>query len=81
MYRGAAYGISAHPNQRFQEEFIMNKDQVKGRAEKTKGKIKEIVGKAVGNKEMEVEGKVQGIAGKTQAEYGDLKQDIKKATD
>lgn len=63
----------------------MNKDQIKGRAEETKGKVKEIAGKVVGNKELEAEGKVQNIAGKTQAGYGDLKEDVKdevkKATD
>lgn len=59
----------------------MNKDQVKGRAEEAKGKVKEVTGKVVGNKEMEGEGKVQGIAGKTQSKYGDVKQDVKDATD
>lgn len=59
----------------------MNKDQIKGRAEKGKGKVKEITGKVVGNKELEDDGKIQGVAGKAQAEYGDLKRDIKKATD
>lgn len=59
----------------------MNKDQIKGRAEETKGKVKEITGKVVGNEKLEVEGKVQGTAGKAQAGYGDLKEDIKKATD
>jgi len=59
-------------------EIIMNKDQVKGRVSKTKGEIKEAVGKAVGDKSLEIEGKVQKIAGKSQAAYGDLKSDIKK---
>jgi len=65
----------------FHMEDIMNKDQVKGRAEETKGKIKEVTGKIVGNKDLEVEGKVQGTAGKAQKGYGDLKEEIKKATD
>jgi uncharacterized protein YjbJ (UPF0337 family) len=65
----------------FHQEYIMNKDQVEGRAEEAKGKVKEIAGKVVGNKDLEVEGKIQGATGKVQAGYGDLKEDIKKATD
>jgi uncharacterized protein YjbJ (UPF0337 family) len=56
----------------------MNKDQVKGRARAAKGKVKEIVGKIVGNKRMESKGKVQKAAGDIQTSYGDLKDDLKK---
>lgn len=56
----------------------MNKDQVKGRVEEATGKVKEIAGKVVGNKDLEREGVVQGLGGKTQAAVGDLKADIKK---
>lgn len=56
----------------------MNKDQVKGRYEEAKGKVKEVVGHAVGNTEVEIEGQVQKNTGKAQAAYGDLKEDIKK---
>jgi uncharacterized protein YjbJ (UPF0337 family) len=61
-----------------QREFVMNKDQVKGRAEQAKGKAKEVTGKVVGNKDLEQEGTLQKIGGKVQAEYGDLKEDVKK---
>jgi uncharacterized protein YjbJ (UPF0337 family) len=57
----------------------MNKDQVKGRIEEAKGKVKEVAGKAVGNRDLEQEGKIQNVGGKVQAGYGDLKEDIKKA--
>jgi uncharacterized protein YjbJ (UPF0337 family) len=56
----------------------MNKDQVKGRIEEAKGKVKEVTGKAVGNKTLEAKGKVEKIGGKAQAGYGDLKDDLKK---
>lgn len=56
----------------------MNKDQVKGRVTKAKGQIKEAAGKAVGNESMEAEGKIQKVAGKIQAKFGDAKNDIKK---
>jgi uncharacterized protein YjbJ (UPF0337 family) len=56
----------------------MNKDQVKGRVKEAKGAVKEATGKAVGNKDVERKGSVQKAAGKVQAGYGDLKQDISK---
>jgi uncharacterized protein YjbJ (UPF0337 family) len=62
------------------QEKVMNKDQVKGRAAEAKGKVKEIAGKVVGNRKLEQEGKIQVVAGKVRAGYGDLKDDIKKAT-
>ena len=57
----------------------MNKDQFKGRTEQAKGKIKEIAGKVVGNKDLERKGKIENAEGKVQAGYGDLKEDIKDA--
>jgi uncharacterized protein YjbJ (UPF0337 family) len=58
----------------------MNKDQVKGRAEQVKGKVKEVAGKAVGNKELEQEGKIQNTGGKIQAGYGYIRGDSKKSS-
>lgn len=55
----------------------MNKDQVKGRAKEAKGRLKEVTGKLVGDKELEIKGKVENAAGKAQAGYGDLKDDLK----
>lgn len=55
----------------------MNKDQVKGRVEEAKGSVKEVAGKAVGNKTMQAEGTVNKAAGKTQAAFGDAKETVK----
>ncbi len=55
----------------------MNKDQVKGRITQGKGKAKMAAGKAVGNTDLELKGKLQNIAGKVRAGYGDLKEDNK----
>jgi uncharacterized protein YjbJ (UPF0337 family) len=55
----------------------MNKDQVKGRVEEAKGKIKEVTGHAVGNPDLEDRGTVQKVGGNLQKNYGDLKQDVK----
>lgn len=56
----------------------MNKDQVKGRYEEAKGKVKEVAGHVVGNKDVELEGIIQKNVGKAQAAVGDTKADLKK---
>lgn len=56
----------------------LNKDQVDGRVGEGQGKIKEITGKVLGDKKMEVEGNVQKNAGKVQKGIGNMKQDIKE---
>ena len=58
----------------------LNKDQTKGRAKEVAGKIKEVTGKLVGDEALEAKGKVQGIIGKAQARYGDVKQGVKDAS-
>ena len=55
----------------------MNKDQVEGRRKEVVGKVKQVAGKIVGNKEMEAKGKVKNQVGKAQAAFGDVKSDIK----
>ena len=57
----------------------MNKDQTTGRINEAKGKVKEVVGNLVGNKDLELKGKVQNTRGKAQATFGDAKEDIKDA--
>lgn len=57
----------------------MNKDQVKGRIDEATGKVKEVAGRIVGNKELERKGKLKNAAGKVQAGSGDLREDIKKS--
>lgn len=56
----------------------MNKDQIKGRAKKTKGTVKEATGKALGDDKLQAKGKVEKLAGSIQATYGDTKNDISK---
>lgn len=56
----------------------MNKDQVKGRVEEAKGKVKEVTGNLLDDASMEVEGNIQKNVGKARAGFGDLKEEIKK---
>jgi uncharacterized protein YjbJ (UPF0337 family) len=49
------------------------RDKVEGKMHQVKGKIKETIGKAVNNHELEAEGSVEKIAGKAQEKIGELK--------
>ena len=54
----------------------MNKNQITGRVKAAKGKGKEIAGKAVGNKRLELKGAGQKLVGRAEAAYGDVKNDV-----
>ena len=56
----------------------INKDQVKGRAEETTGKVKEVIGRIFGNKDLEMKGNIQKNVGAVQASVGDAIEDIAK---
>jgi uncharacterized protein YjbJ (UPF0337 family) len=52
-------------------------DKIKGYANQAAGSIKQGVGKAVGNAEMQVKGGAQELKGKSQVAVGDVKENIK----
>jgi uncharacterized protein YjbJ (UPF0337 family) len=56
----------------------INKDPVEGRTEEAKGKVKEVVGHAVGNKDLEAKGNMQKNIGALRGNVGDVEEDIKK---
>src|SRR5262249_51654236 len=51
----------------------MDKDRIKGSAQQAKGKIKEVAGKATGDKKLEGEGKADKIGGKKRKARGGMK--------
>jgi uncharacterized protein YjbJ (UPF0337 family) len=55
----------------------MDKDRVIGSAKVAKGKVKEAVGKAVGDSKLEAEGKADKIEGTVQNAVGGLKDAIR----
>ena len=57
----------------------INKDQIKGHTNEAVGKVKEVVGAVVGNKELEVKGTIQKNTGIVQVKIGDVKSSIAKA--
>jgi len=54
------------------------KDKAEGMMHQVKGKIKEIGGKAVGNEDLEDEGKDENLKGKVQEKVGDVKKVFEK---
>ena len=52
----------------------MHKDTVEGTAKDAKGSIKEAVGKATGNEQLQAEGAGDKVAGKIQKGVGELKE-------
>jgi len=56
---------------------IMDKDRVVGSAKVVKGKIKEAVGKAVGDTKLESQGKADKIEGKVQNAVGGFKDTLR----
>ena len=55
----------------------MDKDRVAGSAKVVKGKIKEAVGKAVGDAKLESQGKADKIEGKVQNAIGGFKDTVR----
>jgi uncharacterized protein YjbJ (UPF0337 family) len=54
----------------------MNNDRVEGAMKTTGGKIKEAVGKLVGDTSLETEGKVDQVEGKVQNTIGGIKEKL-----
>ena len=50
------------------------KDKAKGQFHEVKGKVKEKVGRATNNPDLEAEGQVEKIAGKVQKKLGQVKK-------
>ena len=59
----------------------MNKDQIKGRAERAKGKVKEAAADLRGDARLESRAKTEQVKGKARADLGDAKEKVKRAID
>lgn len=55
----------------------MDKDRIKGSAKQAKGAVKEATGKALGDKNLESEGKTDKTSGKVQTAFGGLKDAVR----
>ena len=59
---------------------MVDKNEIEGGAKELGGKVKEAAGHAVGNRDMEAEGKVDQVEGKTQKNYGKVKDAVEDQT-
>ena len=59
----------------------MDKEHVKGAADKAKGEIKDTAGKVTGDKELQAEGKMDKAKGSAHKAAGDVKDAVRKGTD
>jgi len=57
----------------------MDKDRIKGSARQIVGGIKEVVGKAIGDKKIQDDGKGEKIAGRIQNAVGSAKDTVRSA--
>ncbi len=57
----------------------MDKEHVKGAADKAKGAIKDAAGKVTGDKELQAEGKMDKAKGAAHSAAGDVKDAVKRA--
>lgn len=60
---------------------IVNKDEIKGKYEQAKGKVKDKIGEATGNRRMEAEGEAENAGGKTRESWGKVKRHVSNAID
>ena len=59
----------------------MDKGRIKGFAHEAKGTMKEIFGKATGDKQLEVEGRLDKAKGKLENTIGRVKDRVRSMTD
>ena len=56
----------------------MDKDRIAGAAKQIKGKVKETIGKVVGDAKLQSDGKADKVEGKVQNAIGGLKDALKQ---
>jgi uncharacterized protein YjbJ (UPF0337 family) len=60
---------------------IPNHDEMDGKWEQVKGSVKDKVGEATGDRDLEAEGEVQNAEGETQETWGKLKRGVSETID
>ncbi|WP_406854189.1 CsbD family protein [Alsobacter sp. KACC 23698] len=58
----------------------MDKQHIKGAADKAKGAVKDAAGKLMGDEKLQAEGKADKAKGEARSAVGDVKDAAKKAT-
>jgi uncharacterized protein YjbJ (UPF0337 family) len=70
--------VEISPSQ--QRGFSMDREHVKGAADKAKGTIKDAAGKVTGDKELQTEGKLDKAKGSAHNAAGDVKDALRNAS-
>ena len=60
---------------------MSNEDEVKGKVENLKGRIKEAAGTVTGNKKLEAEGAVDRVKGAAREKVGEIERKVNKAAE
>ena len=60
---------------------IINKDEVKGKFEQAKGKVKDKAGELTGNRRLEAEGEAEHAKGETRETWGKFKRGVSNTVD
>jgi uncharacterized protein YjbJ (UPF0337 family) len=60
---------------------LMNRDEIKGKAEKAKGYVKEETGEILNDPELEAEGRTERAGGKLREGFGKAKEKVSDAAD
>jgi uncharacterized protein YjbJ (UPF0337 family) len=63
------------------KEAVMDKEHIKGAADKAKGAIKDAAGKLMDDKELQAEGKMDKAKGAAREALGDVKDAVRHSTD
>jgi uncharacterized protein YjbJ (UPF0337 family) len=61
------------------KEEAMDKEHIKGAADKAKGAVKDAAGKLTGDKQMQAEGKIDKAKGAAREALGDVKDAARRA--
>jgi uncharacterized protein YjbJ (UPF0337 family) len=59
----------------------MNKDEMKGKAEKAKGWVKDKAGEVTGNPDLEAEGEIEQAEGEAQDQFGKARRKVGEAAE
>jgi len=60
---------------------IINNDEIKGKFEQGKGKIKDKIGELTGNRRLEAEGEAEHAKGETRESWGKFKRGVSNTID
>jgi uncharacterized protein YjbJ (UPF0337 family) len=78
LERQRAFGVIQRRD--FREEPIMDREHIKGAADKVKGAVKDTAGKVTGDEKMQAEGKMDKAKGAAHNAVGDAKDTARDAT-